>query len=74
MQKVKNEMSIGDGLTQYAHVIVHAFHLAIIVVDANVALLEDTKLGIHYKKKTFVPRFFMFLRADVHISTYVHQF
>jgi hypothetical protein len=51
-------MPIGDGLTQYAHVIGHAFHLAIIVVDANVALLEDTKLGIHGRKKAFVPQFF----------------
>jgi hypothetical protein len=55
---IKNEMLIGDGLTQYAHVIGHAFHLAIIVVDANVALLEDTKLGIHGRKKAFVPQFF----------------
>jgi hypothetical protein len=61
---VKNEMPIGDGLTQYAHVIGHAFHLAIIVVDANVTV---------GKRHSFL-NFFMFLRADVHILTYLHRF
>jgi hypothetical protein len=40
-------MAIGDGHTQGALVTGRVFHLATIVADAKIALLEDTKLGIN---------------------------
>jgi hypothetical protein len=42
-QKVKNEVTISDGLTQGTKVIGHALHLATVVAGAEVALLEDAE-------------------------------
>jgi hypothetical protein len=39
-------VTIGDGLTQGMKVIGHALHLAIVVADAEVTLLEGAKPGI----------------------------
>jgi hypothetical protein len=39
-------VTIGDGLTQGTKVIGHALHPVTVVTDAEVALLEDTKLGV----------------------------
>jgi hypothetical protein len=39
-------MAIGDGLIQSVQVIGHAFHLATIVADSSITMLEDMKLGI----------------------------
>jgi hypothetical protein len=37
---------ISDGLSQGAQFISHAFHLATIVANAKISLIEDTKLGV----------------------------
>jgi hypothetical protein len=47
-------MAIGDGLTQDAQVVGHAFHLTTVVTDAKVALLEDMKLGINLQDARLV--------------------
>jgi hypothetical protein len=39
-------VTINDGLTRGTKVIGHALHLAIVVADAEVALLEDAKLDV----------------------------
>jgi hypothetical protein len=39
-------VTIGDGLTQGMKVISHALHPAIVVTDAEVALLEDAEPGV----------------------------
>jgi hypothetical protein len=39
-------VTIGDGLTQGTKVIGHALHLAIVVADAEVTLLEGAEPGI----------------------------
>jgi hypothetical protein len=39
-------VTIGDGLTQGMKVIGHALHLATVVADAEVTLLEDTEPGV----------------------------
>jgi hypothetical protein len=44
--QVKNEVTISDSLTQDTKVIGHVLHLAIVVTDAEVTLLEDVKLGV----------------------------
>jgi hypothetical protein len=43
---VKNEVTISDGLTQGTKVVGHALHLVTVVIDAEVALLEDIKLRV----------------------------
>jgi hypothetical protein len=42
-------MAIGDGLTQGAQVVSHAYHLTTVLTDAKVALLEDMKLGVDFQ-------------------------
>jgi hypothetical protein len=42
----KNEMMVGDGLTQGTKVISHALHLATVVANAEVSLLEGVEPGI----------------------------
>jgi hypothetical protein len=39
-------MMIGDGFTQGAHVVGHAFHLTTIVANTKITLLEDMKLCV----------------------------
>jgi hypothetical protein len=39
-------VAIGDGLTQGTKDVDHALHLATVVTDAEVALLEDAESGI----------------------------
>jgi hypothetical protein len=46
LSKVKNKVTIGDGLTQGTKVISHALHPATVVANAEVTLLEDAKPSV----------------------------
>jgi hypothetical protein len=43
LMKVRNKVKIDNGLTQGTKVIGHALHLATVVTDTEIALLEHTK-------------------------------
>jgi hypothetical protein len=44
--EVKNEVTIGEDLTQYMKVVDYALHPATVFADTEVALLEDAEFGI----------------------------
>jgi hypothetical protein len=46
LYKVKNKVTISDGLTQGTKVVDHALHSTIVVADAEVALHEDAKPSV----------------------------
>jgi hypothetical protein len=47
-------VKIGNNLTQGTMVIGHALHLAIVVADAEVALLEDAKPGVEFENARLI--------------------
>jgi hypothetical protein len=65
---------IGDGLTQGMKVISHALHLAIVIADVEVALLEDVKHDIELQNVGHAIIEELGLEREPHLTSGLHQF
>jgi hypothetical protein len=69
-----NEVTIGDGLTQGMKGIDHALHPAIVVTDAEVALLEDVESGIELQNTRLTVAEELSLECDPRLTCSLRRF
>jgi hypothetical protein len=65
---------IGDGHTQGMKVISHVLHLTTVVVDAEVALLEDAELDIKLKNTGLAVGEELDLDHELRLTSGLHRF
>ena len=63
-QHVEDEGAIINNLAKVAQIVSHALHLAAIVRDGEVALLEDAEIGVEVERPSFVVAAEMLVEAQ----------